>query len=170
MYDWSSNKNQILAVKVLSENDKFLYLINDTSYEIEQINPSDTKIAYSDAKFIPNQNACLIVSDEFSEFLQLHHYNLVKKEFTTITTNILWDVESITIDKQGQKAAFSVNENGLSQLYILDIPTLKYTKVNNFPEGITRDLIINPKGTEVGFNFYSSTFRRKVYGLSLIHI
>jgi dipeptidyl aminopeptidase/acylaminoacyl peptidase len=167
VYDWSLDKNLILAVKVISENDKLLYLINDESYEIEQVNPSKTKIAYSDAKFIPNQNACLIVSDEFSEFLQLHYYDLVKKVFTTITTDILWDVESITIDKQGQKAAFSVNENGLSQLYILDIPALKYTKVNPFPEGIIGNLTINPKGTKVGFNFYSSTFGRKVYGYNI---
>jgi dipeptidyl aminopeptidase/acylaminoacyl peptidase len=167
VYDWSSNKNQILAVKVISENDKLLYLINDNSYKIEQINPDKTAIAYSDAKFIPNQNACLIVSDEFSEFLQLHYYDLLKKEFTTITTNILWDVESITIDEQGQKAAFSVNENGFSQLYILDIPTLTYTKVEDFPKGVIRGLAINPKGTEVGFNFNASAFRRKVYGYNI---
>ncbi|WP_299249057.1 alpha/beta fold hydrolase [uncultured Aquimarina sp.] len=167
VYDWSSSNNQILAVKVISENDKLLYLINDNSYEIEQVNPSKTKIAYSNAKFIPNKNACLIVSDEFSEFLQLHYYDLIKKEFTNITADIQWDVESITIDKEGQKAAFTVNENGFSQLYILDILTLKYLKVNDFPEGIVRDLIINPKGTKVGFNFYSSTFRRKIYDYNI---
>lgn len=167
VYDWSLDKNLMLAVKVVSENDKLLYLINDETYEIEQVNIGKSNIAYSDAKFIPNQDACLIISDEFSEFLQLHHYDLAKKEFTTITTDILWDVESITIDKKGEKAAFSVNEDGLSLLYILDLNTLKYTKVNSLPKGIIQDLIINPKGTEVGFNFYSSTFRRKVYGYDL---
>ena len=167
VYDWSLDKNLILAVKVISENDKILYLINDETYDIEQVNIGKSNIAYSDAKFIPNQNACLIVSDEFSEFLQLHHYDLAKKEFTTITTDILWDVESITIDKKGEKAAFSINEDGLSRLYILDLNTLRYAKVNSLPEGIIQDLIINPKGTEVGFNFYSSTFRRKVFGYDL---
>ena len=167
VYDWSLDKNLILAVKVISENDKLLYLINDKTFEIEQVNAGKSKIAYSDAKFVPNQDACLIISDEYSEFLQLHHYDLVKKAFTTITTDIPWDVESITIDQQGKKAAFSVNKNGLSQLYILDIPALKYTKVHNFPEGIIQNLTINPSGTEVGFNFYSSTFRRKVYGYDI---
>ena len=167
VYDWSSDKHLILAVKVISENDKSLYLIDDKSYEIEQINTGKTNIAYSDAKFIPNQNACLIVSDEFSEFLQLHYYDLSKREFTTLTTDIHWDVEYITIDKNGKKAAFSVNRDGLSQLYVLDLTTLQYRKVNNFPQGIIEDLIINPEGTEVGFNFYASTFRRKVYGYNL---
>ncbi|RXG15953.1 dipeptidyl aminopeptidase/acylaminoacyl peptidase [Leeuwenhoekiella aestuarii] len=167
IYDWSSDKELILAVKVISENDKVLYLINDNSYAIEQLNSGNTEVAYSDAKFIPNRNACFIVSDEFSEFLQLHYYDLATREFTTITTNIHWDVEAITIDKQGQKAAFSTNENGLSQLYILDIPTLKYTKVNEVPNGIISDLTMNPKGTEVGFNFYSSTFSRKIYGYTI---
>ena len=167
VYDWSTDKNLILAVKIISENNKVLYQINDQSYEIEQINPNKTDIAYSDAKFIPNKNACLIVSDEFSEFLQLHYYDLTKKEFTNITSNILWDVESITIDKQGNRAAFSVNENGLSKLYILDLNTLTYQKVDDFPEGIIGNLAIDPEGTKIGFNFYSSTFRRKVYGYDI---
>ncbi|MGD1839759.1 MAG: alpha/beta fold hydrolase [Thermonemataceae bacterium] len=167
IYDWSSDKNLILATKVISENDKLLYLINDQSYEVEQINAGKKNIAYSNARFIPNQNACLIVSDEFSEFLQLHYYDLIKKELTTITSEIPWDIEYITIDAEGKKAAFSVNENGFSQLYVLDVTTLKYSKVNNFPKGVIQDLIINPKGTEVGFNFYSSTFRRKVYGYDI---
>ena len=109
----------------------------------------------------------MIVSDEFSEFLQLHYYDLTKKEFTTITTDIPWDVEFITIDKHGNKGAFSANEGGLSKLYILDLHTLKYRKVSDFPKGIIRDLKINPKGTQVGFNFYSSTFQRKVYGYDI---
>lgn len=167
VYDWDSDKNLIVAVKVISENDKLLYLINDKSYEIEQINKDKKNIAYSDAQFIPHQNACLIVSDEFSEFLQLHYYDLTKKTFTTITTDILWDVESITIDKKGEKAAFSVNKDGVSELYILELATLKYSKIDLLPQGIIRDLIINPKGTKVGFNFYSSTFRRKVYDYDL---
>ncbi|MEM1219976.1 MAG: alpha/beta fold hydrolase [Bacteroidota bacterium] len=167
VYDWSAEKHLLLVVKVISENDKLLYLINEETHAISQVNPSQGAIAYSAAKFIPNQAGCLIVSDEFSEFLQLHHYDLINKKFTTITTDIPWDVEAISIDAEGEKAAFSVNENGLSQLYILDVPTLSYIKVNDFPEGIIRNLAINPQGTEVGFNFYSSTFRRKIYGYDL---
>lgn len=167
IHDWSSEKNLILVVKIISENDKLLYLINDQSYEIEQINRDKRNIAYAAAQFIPNQNACLVVSDEFSEFLQLHHYDLTTKKFETITSDIPWDVEAITTDQKGDKAAFSINRDGLSQLYILDLQTLNYKKVDQFPEGIIRDLKINPTGTEVGFNFYSSTFRRKVYGYEL---
>ncbi|AXT18650.1 alpha/beta fold hydrolase [Flavobacteriaceae bacterium AU392] len=167
VYDWSLEKNTILAVKVISENNKFLYSINDQSGEIEQINPNKNNIAYSDAKFIPNQNACLIISDEFSEFLQLQLYDLSSKKFKVITSNIPWDIEALTIDKNGKKAAFSINKNGLSQLYILDLKTLKYSKVNDSPEGIIRNLIINSKGTEVGFNLYASTFYRKVFGYNI---
>jgi len=167
IYDWSSDKNLIIAAKVVSENYKLLYFINDQSYEVEQLNADKRNIAYAAAQFIPNQNACLIVSDEFSEFLQLHYYDLAKKEFTTITTEIPWNVEAMTVDKYGAKAAFSVNEDGLSKLYILDLQTLKYRKVSDFPEGIIRDLIINPKGTKVGFNFYSSTFYKKIYGYDI---
>ncbi len=163
VYDWNSEKKLLLAVKVISENDKLLYLINDQSGEIEQINPNKRNIAYSDARFIPNTNACLIVSDEFSEFLQLHYYDLKQKEFKTITTHIPWDIEHLTIDVQGENAAFSINENGFSKLYILNLKTLKYYKVKDFPVGILQNLSINKQGTKVGFNFYNSTFYRKVF-------
>ncbi|MEO1654067.1 MAG: prolyl oligopeptidase family serine peptidase, partial [Bacteroidota bacterium] len=167
IYDWDTNKHLILAVKVISENHKLLYLIHDQSSEIEQINPGKINIAYSDAQFIPNRPACLIVSDEFSEFLQLHYYDIAKKTFSPLTADIPWDVESLSIDKNGNRAAFSVNANGLSQLYILDLQSLRYEKVRNFPEGILRNLAINPEGNKVGFNLYSSYFRRKVYGYDM---
>ena len=167
IYDWSADKNLILATKVISENDKSLYLINDRTFEVEQINQGKKNIAYSEAKFIPNQNACLIVSDEFSEFLQLQYYDVGKKTFQTITYNIPWDIEALSVAKKGNYAAFSVNENGFSKLYVLDLETLSYQAVSDFPSGVIGNLSINTNGTEIGLNLYSSTFRRKVFGYTI---
>ncbi len=163
LYDWSAEKGLVLAAKVISENNKMLYLINDVSGHSTQINSTKSNIAYSDAKFIPNQEACLIVSDEFSEFLELTYYDLNQKRFNRITSDIPWDVEALTIDEYGEIAAFSTNENGFSKLYILDLKTLAYQKVADFPIGILDNLVIANNGTKIGFNFYSSTFSRKVF-------
>ena len=163
IYDWGREKHLILAVKVISENHKSLYFINDTSLEVTQINPEQEGIAYSAAKFIPNQSACFLVSDEEAEFLQLIHYDYTKNIKTNITRDINWDVEKVSVDAQGETAAFSVNVDGYSELYLLNVSTLTYRKVEQLPKGFIQTLTINPQGTAVGFNFYGSTFRRKIF-------
>lgn len=168
IYDWSHALGKLVAVKVISENDKQLYLIDQITHEHTQINKQKNNIAYADAKFIPNQQACLIVSDQETEFLQLYHYDLNTKQFRNLTADIPWDVEALSIAKNGTYAAFSINENGFSKLYLLDLTTWKYNVVSNFPKGIIGNLAVNKKGTEVGFNLYGSTFRRKIYSYDIV--
>lgn len=163
IYDWDTSSNNILFVKIISENIKQLFLYNITTKLLEEINPQKNDVAYSDARFLPERNGCLIVSDEDSEFLQLRLYDFRSKTSKKITTDINWNIDELSINKNKQYLIFTVNENGSSILYRMDLRDFSYKKVSSIPEGIIDDLKINKSGNKAAFNFYGSTFRRKVF-------
>eukprot|EP01012_Entosiphon_sulcatum_P009343 TRINITY_DN15224_c0_g1_i2.p1 TRINITY_DN15224_c0_g1~~TRINITY_DN15224_c0_g1_i2.p1 ORF type:complete len:641 (-),score=91.03 TRINITY_DN15224_c0_g1_i2:984-2906(-) len=163
IYDWDVATNQILFAKIISENNKELFLYNITTGRLEQINQGKSNIAYSNALFIPKKNGCLILSDEGSEFLQLKFYSFPNKTFQKIINNINWNIDEISLSKNRKYLAFTVNENGSSALYRMDTKYFLYKKINPIPEGIINNLKINNKGDKVAFNLYGSTFRRKVF-------
>lgn len=161
--DWNDKTDRMLVVKVISENDKQLSLVNLKKGTTEQINSSATKAAYSDARFIPGQNAALIVSDKDSEFLQMHYYNFENRTFNNITKEINWDIDELSIHKNGKRAVFTVNQNGKSILYNLDIDSFGYEKIEGIPNGVIRNLKFNPQGNELAFSLLGNTFKRKTY-------
>ncbi|MBN2729583.1 MAG: S9 family peptidase [Bacteroidales bacterium] len=160
--DWDIKTDRMLVVKVISENDKQLYLINLKSGATEQVNPGAKEIAYSDAQFIPGKNAAFIVTDKDSEFLQLQYYNFETEKFRNITSEIPWDIDELSIHKNGKRAAFTVNKNGISILYLLDINLLSYEEIEGIPNGVVRNLKFN-QGDELAFSLLGDTFKRKTY-------
>lgn len=163
IYDWDINSNCILLVKIISENIKQLFHYNITTGSLEEINPQKNNIAYSNALFLPEKNGYLIVSDEDSEFLQLRFYDLESKTSKNLTSNINWNIDELSLNKSKEYLVFTVNENGSSVLYRMNLKDFSYQKINAVAQGIINGLKINESGNKAAFNFYGSTFRRKVF-------
>ena len=82
---------------------------------------------------IKNDQGLFFITDRFAEYNQLAYKNLNSEEITVISKDISWDVDGFAINEKGDRAAFVVNENGYSSLYLLNPQTFKYKKVNQFP-------------------------------------
>ncbi|UUC43922.1 S9 family peptidase [Flavobacterium cerinum] len=162
IYDWDVRTNRILFVKIISENNKELYRYDINTGELQQIN-SGKEIAHSNAMFLSDSDTILIVSDEGSEFQHLMLYNYKTGTSRKLTNEILWDIDAISMASKGHYLAFTVNENGYSALYRMNLTDFTYKRVATLPTGIIRNLKINRNGNAVAFNFYGSTFKRKVY-------
>ncbi len=96
-----------------------------------------------------------------AEFQRLRYYDLKTKKFTVLTSDINWDVESFTLSEQGDKLAFTVNEDGMAKLYMLDTKTMKYSAVPKYScwTGLWFIFSSRWKKTCNGFK-HSSIFRR----------
>ena len=97
-------------------------------------------------------------TDTFAEFNQLKHKNLVTGEVTIISQDINWDVDGFVISSDGKRAAFKVNENGFSALYLLNTQTLQYQQVEDLPMGLVGGMQFNEAGSNLGLslNTYQS--------------
>ncbi len=147
--DWAPDDKSIIVGKYVSANESYYYTLDLAAKKLEQINPSSEKIAYGGAVFSKDGKGIFITSDENSEFQRLRYYDLQTKKFTVLTSDINWDVESFTLSEQGDKLAFTVNEDGMAKLYMLDTKTMKYNAVPGIPVGQVYGLSFHPDGKKL---------------------
>jgi dipeptidyl aminopeptidase/acylaminoacyl peptidase len=147
--DWAPDDKSIIVGKYVSANESYYYTLDLATKKLEQINPSSEKIAYGGALYSKDGKGIFITSDENSEFQRLRYYDLKTKKFTVLTSDINWDVESFTLTEDGDKLAFTVNEDGMSKLYLLDTKTMKYSAVPNIPVGQVYGLEFHPDGKKL---------------------
>ncbi|BBM85040.1 S9 family peptidase [Candidatus Uabimicrobium amorphum] len=126
---WSPDDSKLLILEYISINESRLYIHEMVSGESQQLNPSEEKISYGDAVWSQDGKGIYLTSDFAGEFRQLYYYDLESKTFTSLTKDILWDVQSVTVSKTNS-VAFTTNENGMTQVYIYNTTTQERSKVN----------------------------------------
>ncbi|MBA7600258.1 Tol-Pal system protein TolB [subsurface metagenome] len=165
--EWSPRDQLLLVTNYISVNESYYYIVDVESGNLSQINPKDEKIAYGAALWAKDGKGVYITSDEGSEFLCLKYYDLNKKEFTDLTTDIPWDVEQIEISKQGDKLAFITNEDGIGKLYVLYTTTRKHKQVTEIPTGQVYGLKFHPDGNQLALVINTPQTPGDIYVLDL---
>ena len=165
--DWSPDDKSLILGKYVSANESYFYTLDLTSKKLEQINPSSEKIAYGSAVYSKDGKGIYFTSDENSEFQRLRYYDLQSKKFTVLTSDINWDVESITLSEQGDKLAFTINEDGMAKLFMLDTKTMKYIAVPGIPVGQVYGLSFKPDGKKLAMVFNTPQSSGDVYVMDL---
>ncbi len=91
------------------------------------------------------------ITDQGGEFQQLAWQSLEPgSEPQIITAGISWHVESGAMSEDRGRAAFSVNENGFSRLYLMDTSTRTFRPVDVLPTGLISGLEFSPDGSRLG--------------------
>ena len=165
--DWSPDDKSLLVGKYISANESYFYVLDISTKSLMQINPSSEKIAYGGSLFSKDGKGIFFTSDENSEYQRLRYYDLQTKTITVLTQNINWDVEAITLSEQGDKLAFTVNEDGMAKLYLLDPKTMKYEKVPGLPVGQVYGLSFHPDGKKLALVLNTPQSSGDVYVMSL---
>jgi dipeptidyl aminopeptidase/acylaminoacyl peptidase len=165
--DWSPDDKLLLVGKYISANESYFYVLDISTKSLMQINPSSEKIAYGGTLFSKDGKGIFFTSDENSEYQRLRYYDLQTKMITVLTENINWDVEAITLSEQGDKLAFTVNEDGMAKLYLLDTKTMKYDNVPGIPIGQVYGLSFHPDGKKLALVLNTPQSSGDVYVMSL---
>jgi dipeptidyl aminopeptidase/acylaminoacyl peptidase len=147
--DWAPDDKSIIVGKYISANESYFYTLDLTTKKLEEINPSSEKISYGGAVYSKDGKGIFITSDENSKFQRLRYYDLKTKKFTVLKSDINWDVESFTLSEDGDKLAFTVNQDGMAKLYMLDTKTMKYNAVPGIPVGQVYGLSFHPDGKKL---------------------
>jgi len=129
--DWSEDNSKILIQNYISVTNSKVYILDTVTKDKRLIlGDKNTQSVNSGLSFDKDSSGVFYVTDEFGEFNNLAHKNLKTDEITLITKDIGWDVDGFTISKDGKRAAFKVNENGYSSLYLLNTSSFKYKKIS----------------------------------------
>jgi dipeptidyl aminopeptidase/acylaminoacyl peptidase len=165
--DWSPDDKSLIVGNYISANESYFYVLDIATKTLTQVNPSPEKIAYGGTKFSKDGKGIFFTSDEKSEFKRLRYYDFQNKTITTLTEDINWDVGGFTLSDQGDKLAFTVNEDGLGKLYLLDTKTMKYEKVPGIPVGQVFGFSFHPDGKKLAMVLNTPQSSGDVYVMNL---
>lgn len=126
--DCAPNGKELLLLEVLSRRAGRLHLLELESRKLRPFAPhgavkgaSADAGAFHDALYTRDGSGIFFVSDHGSEFAQLYLYDLVRAALHPLSADIPHDVEAMTLSRNGRTLAFTVNANGYSKLYLLDV-------------------------------------------------
>jgi dipeptidyl aminopeptidase/acylaminoacyl peptidase len=166
--DWSPDDRRLLVTKYVSITDSYYYIVDVETREITQVNPTEEKISYGEsALWARDGKGVYLTSDEGSEFRCLKYYDLKSRTFTDLAPEIPWNVNRLEINDQGDKLAFTINEGGISKLYILDTVSRKYREVPGIPVGRAYGLSFHPDGERLALVLNTPQTPSDIYVLDL---
>ncbi len=166
--DWSEDNSKILIQNYISVTNSKVYILDTVTKDKRLIlGNKNTQSVNSGLSFDKDSSGVFYVTDEFGEFNNLAHKNLKTDEITLITKDIGWDVDGFTISKDGKRAAFKVNENGYSSLYLLNTSSFKYKKISSIPIGLIGGIQFNDKADLLGLSINTYMSPSESYTLEL---
>ena len=166
--DWNPDGNQLLVTEYISINDSRLHLVDVATGERRPIAGGDGEPAsWFGVAFAPDGQGVFVTTDARGEFRQLGYLPLGGGELQILTEDIPWDVEGFQLSHDGRRAAFTVNEAGMSRLYLMDPATRRYAPVQNIPVGLIGGLEFSPDGTRLGMTLNNAATPSDVFSLAL---
>jgi len=155
--DWDNKNLNLLVQQYTSASDSKVYALdldsgNKTLLDGSEVNPS-VNYALSYGK---NDKGYFLTTNQDSEYQRLAYRDFNSAELTIITKNIDWNVSDFTLSKSGIRAAFTVNQDGISQLYLLDTKTFKYQAVQDVPIGLISGLSFSPNDKQLAMSLNTS--------------
>jgi len=156
--DFSLDNQKLLISNYVGNADSRIHLLNLESGDLRMLagdpeNPS-TNFPFA---FDRAGNGIWYITDVNGEFRQLAWQSLAEGSRPVfVTQGIPWHVEGTAISDDRTRAAFTVNENGFSRLYLLDTATRKYAPVDAIPTGRVGSLSFSPDGSKLAMTLNTS--------------
>jgi len=148
--DWSPDDKKLLMTKYISANKSSIYILDLQDSSASPINETEEEIVFSDGLWSADSKGVYLITNKYSRFNSLAYYDLLNKKLEPITEEIPWNVEELELNRDRSKLAFKTNENGISNVYLLDTKTDQYKKLEGLPAGQIYSLKFRPESKALG--------------------
>jgi dipeptidyl aminopeptidase/acylaminoacyl peptidase len=167
--DWSPDDTQALAIEYVSVNESYLWLVDVRSGTKTLITPKNSaaKISYGSAIFAHDGKGLYVVTDKGSEFERLAYVDLATQQQTVLTGDIKWNVEDLSLSKDGRHLAFVTNEDGANVLHVMETATRKLIQLPKLPVGLVLGVSWHSNNQDLGLTLMSAKSTADVYSINL---
>ena len=157
--DWTEDDDKVLIQNYISIANSKAYIVDlNTQKKTLLLGKKDAPSVNSALAFDKDDKGIFFITNQYGEFNQLAYYNIATSEVTVISKEISWDVDGFSISEDSKKAAFVVNENGYSSLYLLNPKSFAFKKVTSLPIGLIGSMQFSKDNRSLGLtlNTYQS--------------
>ncbi|HEX9160619.1 MAG TPA: prolyl oligopeptidase family serine peptidase [Thermoanaerobaculia bacterium] len=165
--DVSRDNSQMLVTQAISANETYIYRVDVATGAKTLLTPKrDVPVAYSSARFSADDQDIYFTSDEGSEFQQLVRVHLADGTRHVISHE-KWDVDDFRLSLDRQRAAYFTNENGISVLHVINVPSGAEVLRPKIPQGVIGGVSWHPNGRLLGFSMTSARSPFDAYALDV---
>jgi dipeptidyl aminopeptidase/acylaminoacyl peptidase len=166
--DWSPDDRKLLVLKYVSISEGYLYVVDLSTGQKREVEPSPAKVGIAGAKFSRDGQGVYLISDHDGEFAQLRYVNFFSGEKTVVSGRLSWDIEELAISRDGHYLAYISNEAGIDKLNVLDLRTHQDLIPPKLPvAGIIDSLSFDAQGNRLAFGLAAAIRPRDAYVLDL---
>jgi dipeptidyl aminopeptidase/acylaminoacyl peptidase len=156
--DFSPDNQRLLIRNYVGNADSRIHLLELETKEVRMVAGDPENPSSNDAiSFDREGTGFFLVTDVNGEFRQLAWQSLEEgSKPQMITGDIPWHLEGTAVSDDLTRMAFTVNNNGFSQLYLMDMDSKEYRAVDSIPTGLVGRLEFSPDGTRLGMTLNNS--------------
>jgi dipeptidyl aminopeptidase/acylaminoacyl peptidase len=165
--DWSPDDKTLLAVEAISVNESYLWLVDIASRRKTLLTPKGgEKILYVPVGFSADGKSIYTVTDRDNQFQRIARFELAGRQPEYLTHGS-WDVETTALSHNRQLLAYSVDENGLSRLHLLDLTSKAERPLPPIPTGVLSELVWHENNRDLAFSLNSARSPLDAYSIDI---
>ena len=166
--DWSADDRKLLVQKHVSSIEDYLYVVDLSTGQKREVEPSPSKVTMASAKFSRDGTGVYLISNRDSEFARLRYVNLFTAEKIEFSAHVPGDVETFALSKDGHYLAFVGNEDGSGKLNVVDLRAHQDLIPPRLPvAGVIDSLSFDADSKRLAFGFSAANQPRDAYVLDL---
>ena len=129
--DWSPDDKQLLVIEGISANESYIWICDAQTGAKKEVTPRPAegaeKVSYSAAFFSKDGKGIFVTTDRESEFQRLAYIDLASGKHSYLIPDATFDVDAWDLSHDGKQIAYTLNENGVSSLHLIDVTINKDT-------------------------------------------
>ncbi|MDH3746901.1 MAG: prolyl oligopeptidase family serine peptidase [Gammaproteobacteria bacterium] len=167
--EFSENGSRLLATNYVSITDSSAQVVDLDSGNVTLLAGGEGNISTNyPIAFDDTADGFWLITSQGSDFQRLAWQSLEPgAEPEILTEDLSWDVTDAVISEDRRRMAFVLNENGRSGVYLFDIRTREYRRVDNIPTGVAFGLSFSPNNTRLAMTLNTAATPSDTFVLSL---
>ena len=166
--DWNADGTQVLLQQYVSVTDSRIHLLDLNTGETQALigSESEPSVNYIVA-YDADQQGFYFTTDQGGDFEQLAYYAFDDGSVEILTPDITWNIEDVAVSRDRQRMAFSINEGGVSRVYLFDPRTARYQVISGLPVGVIGGLQFSPNNKRLALTLNTAKSPSDTYVLAL---
>jgi dipeptidyl aminopeptidase/acylaminoacyl peptidase len=156
--DFSKDNRKLLISNYIGNADSRVHLLDIESGDMRLLaGDPDNPSSNFPIAFDHEGTGFWYVTDVAGDFRQLAWQSLDEgSDPVIITGEIPWNVGGAEISEDRKRGAFSMNVDGMSHIYLLDMVSREFSPVKSIPVGLAYGLEFSPDGRRLGMTLNTS--------------
>lgn len=169
LYDWSPDGKALAVGEYISATESYIWLLDIETASRRALTPrrDGERAAHAGARFSLDGRTLYTTSDRGDEFRRLIAIDVASREVRSLSSDRQWNVDEFELSADGERLAFTTNEDGESRLHLIEAATGRALPVAALPKGVISGIGWNRAGSELAFTLSSAREPAGAYSLDL---